>query len=217
MGSWTHSLNLWASNFGQAILLRISPVEQPFYSTSNIFENLKFNRGVRWCSWVRCSNQRILVELEFNSIFLPHSRRGFVDDKWYYKAYFQLFSRMLPWEWICKTHSILVQSSWLHKWFNLPCKAYEIMESVPSYCQWQKKKQTIDIDAASKKDWMLTWTSCKTDGTPPPYFNRPHPVTVAIRPVKSDPSGGMQIGTEMYGVDKPRYWETRNITNAMER
>lgn len=40
-----------------------------------------------------------------------------------------------------------------------------------------------------------TWTSCSTDGTPPPYFRRPHPLTVATRPVKSALSAGIQIGT----------------------
>lgn len=43
---------------------------------------------------------------------------------------------------------------------------------------------------------ILTSTSCKTDGTPPPYFRRPQPDTVATFPVKSAPSGGIQIGTE---------------------
>lgn len=41
----------------------------------------------------------------------------------------------------------------------------------------------------------LTWTSCRTDGTPPPYFSRPQPETVATFPVNSAPSGGMQTGT----------------------
>lgn len=42
---------------------------------------------------------------------------------------------------------------------------------------------------------MLTSTSWRTDGTPPPYLSRPHPETVATFPVKSAPSGGIQIGT----------------------
>lgn len=53
--------------------------------------------------------------------------------------------------------------------------------------------------------WNISWhtlfsiigtcTSCKTDGTPPLYLRRPQPDTVAIRPVKSAVSGGIQIGT----------------------
>lgn len=61
-----------------------------------------------------------------------------------------------------------------------------------------------------------TWTTCSTDGTPPPYFSRPQPETVAIRPVKSAVSGGMQIGTETEEFELirgPLKWD-RNLTNV---
>lgn len=48
----------------------------------------------------------------------------------------------------------------------------------------------------AKAIFVLTFTSWSTLGTPPPYLSRPHPETVAIFPVNSAPSGGIQIGTE---------------------
>jgi hypothetical protein len=53
-----------------------------------------------------------------------------------------------------------------------------------------------------KAIFILTFTSWSTLGTPPPYLSRPHPDTVAIFPVNSAPSGGIQIGTEKEEMEK---------------
>jgi hypothetical protein len=83
-----------------------------------------------------------------------------------------------------------------------------VFTSQESFCPFaypaHKKESMITLEwpAVRNISWH-TWfsmigtcTSCRTDGTPPPYLSRPHPVTVAIRPVKSSPSRGRQIGTE---------------------
>lgn len=82
-----------------------------------------------------------------------------------------------------------------------------LLTSQESFCplaypaQRKDSKITLVCPAVLNISWHTgfsiigTWTSWRTEGTPPPYFNRPQPVTVASRPVKSSSSFGKQIGT----------------------